>query len=310
MQDGQLQISRQLMMAQQLQWHLPLVHVWWQSVMDLSKMSLAQPAGSFKWVAQQEVGKLAKFAGSCITPSQPSDQSTYHSELTGIFGIITIMDAVCQYHGIGMGWIEMACDGLSALEQATIDSNIVNPKYPQFDLVLTIYKAIHHSPLVWTFCHVKGHQDDWDIELDHWEWLNVQMDADAKRYWAAQVDHDQLVQQRVWGKPWSLWQGDQKICNNVRKAVHEGIHGPQCLEYWSKLGQFGTGMADDIDWAMAHKAFKLISWGQRREVVKHASGFCGTNKNMKCWKKWESDACPLCSQPEEDAWHVTTCPNP
>jgi hypothetical protein len=69
-------------------------------------------------------------------------------------------------------------------------------------------------------------------------------------------------------------------------------------------------MADDVDWAIAHKAFKLISQGQRREVIKHASVFCGTNKNMKCWKKWESDACPLCSWQKKDAWHVTTCPNP
>jgi hypothetical protein len=79
------------------------------------------------------------------------------------------MDVVCQYHGIDVGWIEMACNGLSALEQATIDSNIVNPKYPKFDLVLTIHKAIHCSPLVGTLHHVKGHQDNHDIELDHWE---------------------------------------------------------------------------------------------------------------------------------------------
>ena len=77
-----------------------------------------------------------------------------------------------------------------------------------------------------------------------------------------------------------------------------------------KIGQFGDGSADDVDWAMAHKAFKLVSHGKKREVVKHSSGFCGTNKNMKCWKKWESDACPLCGQPAEDAWHVTMCPDP
>jgi hypothetical protein len=66
-QDGQLQISRQLMTAQQLQWCLPLVHVWWQSVMDLPKMSLAQLAGLFKWVMKQEVGKLVKF----MVPASP-----------------------------------------------------------------------------------------------------------------------------------------------------------------------------------------------------------------------------------------------
>jgi hypothetical protein len=40
------------------------------------------------------------------------------------------------------------------------------------------------------------------------------MDAEAKRYWANKVDEEWLVQQRVRGEPWSLWQGDIKICND------------------------------------------------------------------------------------------------
>ena len=217
------------------------------AALTLGSCLVAVSDGSFKnefgtasWIIQvggaTGGGDIGEFLGSCITPGLPSDQSTYCSELTRIFGIITIIDVVCQYHGIGMGQIEMACDGLLALDQASIDSDIVNPKYPQFDLVLTICKAICWSPLIWSFCHIKGHQDDWDVELNHWEWLNVQMDADTKRYWAAQVDHDWSVQQRVRGEPWSLWQGYHKICNDVWKAVHAGIHHPWCLQYWIKLG--------------------------------------------------------------------------
>jgi hypothetical protein len=129
-------------------------------MLTLDSCLVAVSDGSFKnefstasWIVQVggTIGgwDIGEICSSCITPSLPSDQSAYHSELTGIFGIITIMDVVCQYHGISTEWIEMACDGLLALNQASIDSNIVNPKYPQFNLVLTICKAIHCSPLIW-----------------------------------------------------------------------------------------------------------------------------------------------------------------
>ena len=184
----------------------------------VSDGSFKSEFGTASWIIQADHaagdGETGVLCGSCISPGQPSDQSPYQSELSGLFSIITIMDAVCQYHGIDAGRIKLACDGLSALEQATYDSDIVNPKFPQFDLVLTIHKAIQCSPLEWTFCHVKGHQDDHHVVLDHWEKLNVQMDAEAKRYWANKVDEERPVQQRVRGEPWSLWQGDIKICND------------------------------------------------------------------------------------------------
>ena len=174
--------------------------------------------GTASWIMQADHAagdwETGELHSSCVSPGQPSDQSPYRSKLSGLFSIITIMDTVCQYHGIDMGRIELACDGLSALEQATYDSDIVNPKFPQFNLVLAICKAMQHSPLEWTFCHIKGHQDNHHVVLDHWEKLNVQMDAEAKRYWANKVDEERPVQQRVRGEPWSLWQGDIKICND------------------------------------------------------------------------------------------------
>jgi hypothetical protein len=128
----------------------------------VSDGSFKSEFGTASWIIQADHaagdGETGVLCGSCISPGQLSDQSPYQSKLSRLFSIITIMDAVCQYHGIDVGRIELACDGLSALEQATYDSDIVNPKFPQFDLVLTICKALQHSPLEWTFCHVKGHQ--------------------------------------------------------------------------------------------------------------------------------------------------------
>jgi hypothetical protein len=35
-------------------------------------------------------------------------------------------------------------------------------------------------------------------------------------------------------------------------------------------------------------------------------GMCGVGKWMKCWKEWESDACPRCGE-AEDAEHILLC---
>jgi len=48
--------------------------------------------------------------------------------------------------------------------------------------------------------------------------------------------------------------------------------------------------------------------GQRREFTKHASGFFGTGKMMKRWKKRETAECPRCGAPVEDDTHILKCP--
>jgi hypothetical protein len=58
---GQLQTSRQVMMAWQSQQCLPRVDVWWQSVMAPSKLSLEQQAGSYKLTMLQGTGKQVNF---------------------------------------------------------------------------------------------------------------------------------------------------------------------------------------------------------------------------------------------------------
>ena len=105
-------------------------------------------------------GQWANFEAPALLQVSHWIRAHTDSELARLFGIVTILDAVCQFHGIEAGWIKLACNGLSALKQATMDSDTISPKYPQFDLILAICKAIQLSPLDWIFCHVKGHHDD------------------------------------------------------------------------------------------------------------------------------------------------------
>jgi hypothetical protein len=97
-----------------------------------------------------------------VVTGDPSAQNSYCSELASIFGQITLVNTICRLHSI---------------TQASTDGS-------QFDLLSATRVALQESPITWSFCHVKGHQNaDPDTTLDPWALLNVDMDSLAKMYW-------------------------------------------------------------------------------------------------------------------------------
>jgi hypothetical protein len=117
-------------------------------------------------------------------PGLSADQSPYRSELSGLYGIVVMVEVVCTHFEITSGAIEVGCDGLSALRKAFGQGSNFDPdiKDPDYDLLSAIRKALARSPAKWTWRHVLGHQDDDDgIEvLDRWATLNIEMDNLAK----------------------------------------------------------------------------------------------------------------------------------
>jgi hypothetical protein len=126
-----------------------------------------------------------------VVPGNPDSQSSYRSELVGIFGQVTLVNALCKTHGITQGAIECGCDSLGALQKVFILDTDIKTAGSNFDLLLSATRtAIRDSPVTWIFRHVKGHQDD-DIEtnLDRWALLNIEMDSLDKTYWLEQSAH-------------------------------------------------------------------------------------------------------------------------
>ena len=70
-----------------------------------------------------------------MVPGHSSTHSAYKSELAGIYGMVTMIETLCKFHGISEGSVEIGCDGLSALRHAMQRLDITNPKMPQFDLL-------------------------------------------------------------------------------------------------------------------------------------------------------------------------------
>ena len=82
-----------------------------------------------------------------VTPGEPSDQSSYRSELAGLFGVVTMVHIICEQFQITDGAIEVGCDCESALRHVsgTGPSFEARIKDPDYDLRSAIRKKLAHS---------------------------------------------------------------------------------------------------------------------------------------------------------------------
>ena len=55
-----------------------------------------------------------------------------------------------------------------------------------------------------------------------------------------------------------------------------------------------------------HKALQVLPQKRTIWLLKHVSGYCATGKQMKQWKKRETNECPMCTA-VEDHHHITQC---
>jgi hypothetical protein len=87
-----------------------------------------------------------------VVPGDPKDQSSYRSELAGIFGIVTMARALCEVHSIPSGNICIGCDGKIALnhvfgEGPGSDADVSTVDY---DMISAIRWVIQQSLITWT----------------------------------------------------------------------------------------------------------------------------------------------------------------
>jgi hypothetical protein len=77
---------------------------------------------------------------------------------------------LCDFYDIRESEIELACDGLSALEIAFSYVSVLHVDDPNNDLLGAIKHQWKHSPVHWKVRHVAGRQDDHVSvdSLDRW----------------------------------------------------------------------------------------------------------------------------------------------
>jgi len=118
--------------------------------------AIAVSDGSFKdtygtatWVLEgnESAGRIS---GRVVCPDGASDQSSYCSELCGVYAVLTVVNNLCNYFQVKEDAITIGCDGLSALNSAFDSGDDANLEKPDFDIIAAICAAHWASPITWT----------------------------------------------------------------------------------------------------------------------------------------------------------------
>jgi hypothetical protein len=78
--------------------------------------------------------------GQLLVPGQPADQSAFRSELAGLYTMITLVNSLVDYYEVRNGTVELACDGIQALEYVFDTKKSITAASNSYDLILEIRK--------------------------------------------------------------------------------------------------------------------------------------------------------------------------
>jgi hypothetical protein len=245
----------------------------------VSDGSYQESFGSAAWVLEGTTAK-GQITGVVGTPGHGASQSSYRSELTGLYCIVLTVNKLCAHYGLTDGGIIVGCDRESALEQAFGQKDITLAD-PCYDLLLAIRHLLSLSPLQWQTTHIKGHQDDNTPVslLDRWAKLNIEMESMAKKY--LPLVHRQPRYFAIPSKPWSLWRHQSKLGTNLNEVLYNIVHATRAKIFWKKKGGVQDSTAGNIDWEAILKAGQEVPRSRQHFITKHFSGMCGVRKFMK-----------------------------
>jgi hypothetical protein len=251
----------------------------------------------------------SRIVGCHVTPGHPSDQSPYRSELSGIYGILCVVEEICKLYDIQSGNITIGCDNEKCLWMSIDKPGSLSTRSKSFDLLSAIRHKIRNLPITVNSHWVKGHQDNFALHpsrLDLWATLNIEMDSLAKLFWEDSFNRP-TRQHRIHDETHFVSVRGDKICGSLATSLYTACEGYKLRQYWSERKSIPANLISSINWPACEGAAKLLGLGLRFWKTKHLTGIFGTGKWMHRWKFWTHSNCPRCGEPNEDAAHVVRC---
>ena len=283
------------------------------TAIGVSDGSYKEDFGTAAWQVEGAMTSQADktaIRGQLVVPGDPRDQSAYRSELSGLYGIVTMVNLLCTHYDISKGKVTIACDGDSALWMAIDSHGPVGPDVQQFDMIAAIRAQVAKSKVEWVSRQVQGHQDKNPYNvLDRFETLNCEMDASAKEHWEEKVTTAYSFE--IHGSPGSISINGRAFHTKVRQALYDHIHGKKLLRFWDERKRFGDpamgGGTSQVDWDVVKRTNKLLPSARQHWLVKQVARVSATGQNMARRKERTSDKCPRCKELTEDNTHVLLC---
>jgi hypothetical protein len=280
-------------------------------VWAVSDGSLRDTIGTAAYIVEDSRSpEDAYVVGALRTPGIPHFMESQRCELSGLDGIITLIEAIAVFFGLSAGAVQVGCDNVSALR--IFDNDYVfNPADPDFDYLSSLQYRLSKSQLQWSPRWIKGHQDTLvpSNSLDRWATLNVQVDAIAKAYRVYLVDHpleDPAYKGPLHAEGWHFYISSAKWPHAPRHAVYASLHRDELVEYWARKRPVAQANLPLIHWDIIKGFMEDLFPSRRRWYSKFWSSNCGIGTTMLKWKYQIDTDCPRCGV-EEDRDHVLLC---
>ena len=189
--------------------------------------------------------------GQILFQAPPESQSSYHSELGGLYGLVFFITTMLEYFlhedaYLCKGGVSIGCDGESALKYCFEQHKTLKVSDADFDLIIAICKRMYQFPnFQWHYQHIPGHQDKHIAyeKLDIWGQTNIDMDGSTKAYWR-KVYHSQgpiPPRHDIYMSPWSIVIDEVPVRYKLKETLQENIARDQDLKaYWESKSRFGT----------------------------------------------------------------------
>ena len=264
--------------------------------------------GTAAWTIASMDGEI-RISGGGVVPGNPSDNSAFRSEVSGILGVMTALQTMfpkCQ------GEVIVSCDGEGAVEAAFKNRESCSSTNKCFDIISRIIDLTEESMLTIIPRHVKGHQDNHSNELDVAAWLNVQMDEKAK-----QILHQARrlkfrpptrLPQSQYGFPVITCDGTS-IASNVEKSLIHNAALADGKSWWIEKGRFNSKTWDLVDWDVIEGTMAYASFHRKRFITKWVTNMHPTNVRQHKIKMQETELCGRCHSHAETLKHVVQCRN-
>jgi hypothetical protein len=243
-------------------------------------------------------------------PGLPEDQSSYRSELGGIYAQLWFWVLFCQFYQLTHYQFTIGCDGESALK--AVFQRRLKVHEEQRDLIAGCKTAIQraqHLHLSFTGKHVLGHQDKnrWNL-LDLDATLNRHSDEKAGIYRRKlQGTGFHPKEFKIYGDGWTLViNGERAVTNQRKKMVLSTTW--QALHNHMERKRTATMDLNQVAYQALEHAMNQYSKTRQRWVSKHTNRFGAVGVNMVRWGEWSDPTCPLCTE-DEAPYHEWRCPS-
>ena len=275
--------------------------------------NLSSDLATAAWCLEPSSAVGTSCSGVTAVSGVERDRNAYRAELVGIHTLLMAVKAICTYHDVSEGSMDLYCDCEKALLLSSYDELQVGLSTKHLDLVRAIRKLHTSLPIDVRFQDIEGHQDD-DVEyedLDRPAQLNVDMDRTAKAYLRKLFYQDEIISmpQEVHEEGWRCILHETKLTSHPAEPIRFHVAAVALRAHLNKKGTLPAAFFYSVDWEANGGALPGFPQLFRLWATKHISGFCGVGRHMKIRGEWEEDKCPSCDETER-AQHVVVCPCP